>query len=119
VEPYVIAADVYSQPPYLGRGGWTWYTGSAAWAWRLGIEAVLGLRKEGNTLRLEPTIPPAWDGYELKYRHGTSLYTIRVHNPGHVAQGTCAITVDGQPLPEAAIPLQDDGLEHAVEITMG
>jgi len=119
VEPYVIAADVYSQPPYVGRGGWTWYTGSAAWAWRLGIEAVLGLRKEGNTLRLEPTIPPAWDGYELKYRHGTSLYTIRVHNPGHVAQGTCAITLDGQPLPEAAIPLQDDGLEHAVEITMG
>ncbi|MHB9031975.1 MAG: GH36-type glycosyl hydrolase domain-containing protein, partial [Anaerolineae bacterium] len=68
VEPYVVCADIYSQPPYRGRGGWTWYTGSAAWMYRLGLEAILGFSKRGNNLRIEPVIPPEWDGYEINYR---------------------------------------------------
>jgi len=119
VEPYVIAADVYSQPPYTGRGGWTWYTGSAGWAWRLGVEAVLGLHKEGDILRIAPAIPPAWDGYEMRYRHGEALYTIRVQNPEHVASGVREITLDGTVLADGAIPLVDDGAEHVVEVVMG
>ncbi|MHB1317041.1 MAG: GH36-type glycosyl hydrolase domain-containing protein, partial [Anaerolineae bacterium] len=119
VEPYVIAADVYSEPPYVGRGGWTWYTGSASWAWRLGIEAVLGLIKEGEALRIKPTIPPAWDGYEVRYRQGGALYTVRVHNPEHVSQGIRQITFDGEPLAEGMVPLVDDGQAHAVEVVMG
>ncbi len=119
VEPYVIAADVYSQPPYVGRGGWTWYTGSAGWAWRLGIEGVLGLHKEADTLRIAPAIPPAWDGYEIRYRHGEALYIIRVANPEHVAGGVREITLDGEPLPSAVIPLRDDGREHTVEVVLG
>ncbi|NLD42933.1 MAG: glycosyltransferase 36 associated protein, partial [Chloroflexi bacterium] len=119
VEPYVIAADIYSEPPYTGRGGWTWYTGSASWAWRLGIEAVLGLRKVGDMLRIAPAIPPAWDGYEIRYRHGAALYTIRVQNPDHVASGVRAVTADGEPLSGSAIRLTDDGAEHTVVVTLG
>jgi cyclic beta-1,2-glucan synthetase len=119
VEPYVIAADVYSQPPYVQRGGWTWYTGSASWAWRLGIEAVLGLTKEGNTLHIAPVIPPAWDGYEIRYSHGGALYIIHVHNPEHVAQSVREIALDGESLTGGVIPLADDGREHAVEVVLG
>ncbi len=119
VEPYVICADIYSRPPYLRRGGWTWYTGSAAWMHRLGLEAILGFHKVGNTLRIDPVIPPAWDGYEIRYRFGSSSYLIQVHNPQHVSCHVSRILLDGLPLPDSLIPLIDDGLEHLADLTLG
>src|SRR5699024_3480320 len=80
VEPYVMAADVYSAPPYEGRGGWTWYTGAAAWMYRLAIEWLLGFKKDGNILKIEPCIPDEWREFTLHYRHGSTLYSIRVKN---------------------------------------
>ncbi|MCG7854156.1 MAG: protein ndvB, partial [Methanosarcinaceae archaeon] len=87
VEPYVVAADVYGMPPYNGRGGWTWYTGSAGWMYRLGIEAILGLRKKGSVLKIDPCIPKNWSEYELSYKHGKTVYRIRVENTNGVSRG--------------------------------
>ena len=87
VEPYVVCADIYSVPPHLRRGGWTWYTGSAAWLYRLGIEGVLGLHKHGDALSFDPVIPAAWDGFELTYRYGATRYQIQVSNPNHCQRG--------------------------------
>ncbi len=119
VEPYVVCADLYSRPPYVRRGGWTWYTGSAAWMYRLGLEAMLGFHKIGNTLHIEPVIPPAWDGFEIRYRFGQSVYLIEVNNPEHVAHHVRQILLDGQPLNDGSIPLVDDKQEHRVVVTMG
>lgn len=119
VEPYVICADIYSRPPYLRRGGWTWYTGSAAWMYRLGLEAILGLHKIGNTLKIDPVIPPAWDGFEIHYRCGQAVYHIQVKNPQHVDRHVAQLVLDGQPLMDGSIPLVDDQREHAVVVTMG
>jgi cellobiose phosphorylase len=119
VEPYVICADIYSRPPFLGRGGWTWYTGSAAWMYRLGVEAMLGFKKIGNLLRIEPVIPPAWDGFDLRYRYGETIYTIQVHNPDHVATHVRQLVVDKENITNMAITLVDDHRDHHVEVTMG
>jgi cyclic beta-1,2-glucan synthetase len=119
VEPYVISADIYSQPPFVRRGGWTWYTGSAAWVYRLGLEAILGFQKVGNTLQIHPVIPPHWDGVEIRYQFGDSVYNIQVENPEHVAQGIRQIILDGQSLNENSIGLVDDRQEHRVVVTMG
>ncbi|MHB1295388.1 MAG: GH36-type glycosyl hydrolase domain-containing protein [Anaerolineae bacterium] len=119
VEPYVIAADVYSVSPHVGRGGWTWYTGSASWFYRLGVEGILGLRRAGDTLRIEPHIPPHWQGYQVTYRHGQSSYEIVVENPAGVGHGVQRVTLDGEPLPQGAIPLRNDGQPHQVVVTMG
>jgi cyclic beta-1,2-glucan synthetase len=119
VEPYVVAADVYSVEPHVGRGGWTWYTGSAGWMMRVGLEAILGLRREGNTLRIAPCIPMDWPGYELIYRHSSTGYHIRVENPAGVNQGVKRVMMDGNILPDANIPLLDDGRPHEVHVLMG
>ncbi len=119
VEPYVICADVYSAPPYVRRGGWTWYTGSAAWMYRLGLEAILGLRKIGNTLNIHPVIPPNWDGFEIRYQFGESTYLIRVDNPEHDPQQVKQILVDGRSLSSPSIPLVDDKSEHRVTLILG
>ncbi len=119
VEPYVVCADIYSQLPYVRRGGWTWYTGSAAWVYRLGLEAILGFRKVGNSLRIDPVIPPDWDGFEIRYQFGNSVYWIKVNNPEHVNQHVRQILLDGQPLNDGSIPLIDDHCEHRVVVTMG
>ena len=120
VEPYVICADIYSRAPYVRRGGWTWYTGSAAWMYRLGLEAILGFRKTGNILHITPIIPPAWDGFEIRYQFGKSVYLIQVHNPEHVTSHVRQILLDGQPLlNDGYIPLVDDQQEHGVVVTMG
>jgi cyclic beta-1,2-glucan synthetase len=118
VEPYVVAADVYSVEPYVGRGGWTWYTGSAGWMYRLGVEAILGLRRVGDVLRIDPCIPRDWPGYELTYRHGETSYRIRVGNPDGVNRGVRVVTLDGEVLPGEEIPLLDDGQQHEVEVLM-
>ncbi|MEW5827537.1 MAG: glucoamylase family protein [Chloroflexota bacterium] len=117
VEPYVVAADVYSVPPHTGRGGWTWYTGSASWMYRLGLEAILGLGREGDRLRIQPAIPKDWPAYEVTYRFGGSRYRIRVENgrDGQVA----SLTLDGKPLASDSIPLVDDGREHEVKLVLG
>ena len=119
VEPYVICADIYSAAPYVRRGGWTWYTGSAAWMYRLGLEAILGFKKIGNTLHIDPVIPPAWDGFEIRYQFGGSGYLIEVHNPEHVSRHVLEILLDGQRLIDNNIPLIDDRQEHRVVVTMG
>jgi cyclic beta-1,2-glucan synthetase len=119
VEPYVICADIYSQPPFVRRGGWTWYTGSAAWMYRLGLEAILGFRKMANTLSINPVIPPDWDGYEIVYKFRSATYRIRVNNPDHVTQHIRQILLDEELLNTGSIPLLDDNREHRVVVTMG
>ena len=119
VEPYVSAADVYSQDPWLRRGGWTWYTGSAAWLYRLGIENLLGFHKEGDKLHINPVIPPNWDGFLIQYRYGNAVYKIQVHNPLHRGRGVGGVVIDGEQQPTHLIHLLDDGQEHRVDITLG
>ena len=94
VEPYVLAADIYAEPPHPGRGGWTWYTGSAGWMQRAGLVSILGLRKRGNQLRLDPCIPKDWPGFDLTIRHGAGLYRIGVENPDQVSQGIAVAAID-------------------------
>ena len=119
VEPYVICADIYSQPPYVRRGGWTWYTGSAAWMYRLGLEAILGFKKIGNTLHIDPVLPPEWDGFEIRYQFGESVYWIQVENPEHVTRNVLKISLDGKPLDIGSIPLVDDHNEHRAVVVLG
>ena len=119
VEPYVIAADVYGVEPHVGRGGWSWYTGSAGWMYRLGIEAILGLRRRADVLDIQPCIPPDWDAFEVDYRYGASSYRIRVENPHHVARGVETVTVDGHTQPTRCVPLRDDARVHAVIVRLG
>ncbi len=119
VEPYVISADIYSKPPYLHRGGWTWYTGSAAWMYRLGLTAILGFKKTGNILHIDPAIPPTWDGFEIRYQFGATFFKIKVDNPQHLAHHVQVVKLDGKMLEDHAIRLVDDGQEHKVEVIMG
>ena len=119
VEPYVIAADVYGVEPHTGRGGWTWYTGSSGWFYRLGLEALLGLQLAGGALRFDPVIPPAWDGFEMTYRVGGRLLRISVRNPNHVACGVVSVRMDGVEQVDGSVPLADGTGEHQVEVLMG
>jgi cyclic beta-1,2-glucan synthetase len=121
VEPYVASADVYSQPPHVGRGGWTWYTGSAGWLYRAGVEWILGLRVEGATLRIDPCVPKTWRGFEIIFRYHSARYEIAVSNPNAVSRGVAHAELDGATLPEdqACIELVDDGATHHVHVTLG
>jgi cyclic beta-1,2-glucan synthetase len=119
VEPYAVAADVYSEPPHTGHGGWTWYTGSAGWMLRLGLEAILGLERVGDGLRFRPCIPPEWPGYRIDYRYGESVYRIEVENPEGAGKGVREVTLDGEVVPEGRVPLVDDGQTHTVHVTLG
>src|SRR5204862_6805662 len=84
VEPYVVAPDVDTATGHLGRGGWTWYTGSASWMYRVGLEAILGFRKSGRELTIRPCTPAAWPRYTISFRYGRREYDIVVHDPGAV-----------------------------------
>jgi len=121
VEPYAVAADVYSVAPLVGRGGWTWYTGSAGWLYRAGLESILGFHKQGNRLLLTPCIPKHWPRFEIAFRHASARYEIAVENPNGVSRGVVSTVVDGKPLSEGTslIPLQDDGATHRVRIVLG
>jgi cyclic beta-1,2-glucan synthetase len=121
VEPYVVAADVYSEPPHVGRGGWTWYTGSAGWMYRAGLEWILGFRVRGATLLLDPCVPKAWRGFEIFFRYKSARYEIGVENPRGVSRGVARVEIDGVALAETAtsIPLADDGATHRVRVTLG
>src|ERR1700722_12201762 len=110
VEPYVVAGDIYAEPPHVGRGGWTWYTGSAGWLYRTGMEWILGFRVRGMMLNIDPCIPRSWPGYSIDFRYHSALYRIKVENPSSVSRGVALTEMDGKLLPGAAtIPLADDG----------
>ncbi|MEO6595932.1 MAG: carbohydrate-binding protein, partial [Planctomycetota bacterium] len=119
VEPYVVAADVYAHPAHLGRGGWTWYTGSAAWMYRLGLESILGLSRHGDSFAIAPCIPGSWPAFVVRWRHGRSAYEIAVENPTGITRGVVEATLDGVAVDAAAIPLIDDGATHRVRVVMG
>jgi len=119
VEPYVVAADIYGHPPHTGRGGWTWYTGSAGWLYRVGLESILGFHREGNSLRLDPCIPGNWPRFELSYRFGSTTYHLVVENPSGVERGIQSVWLDDSRRDDNAIPLTDDGRKHEVRLVLG
>jgi len=118
VEPYAIAGDVYSCPPHVGRGGWTWYTGSAAWLYRVMLEWILGLKRRGNRLGFCPCIPSEWPGFEIVYRFRSATYRIKVENPDHLASGEVSVRLDDQRLADPTISMVDDGQDHQVRVTL-
>lgn len=121
VEPYVMAADVYTEPPHVGRGGWTWYTGSAGWMYQAGIESILGFRLRGTTLVIDPCIPRAWPGFEISFRYHSSRYQIVVENPHGLCRGVVSVELDDEVLAHngATVPLVDDGRTHRVRVVLG
>ncbi|MGA2703308.1 MAG: glucoamylase family protein [Isosphaeraceae bacterium] len=119
LEPYVVAGDVFSQPPLAGRGGWSWYTGSAAWLYRAGLESILGLRRSGDRLTLDPCIPPEWKGFEISYQYRSATYRITVENPQGLERGIATIRVDGRSREDGTILLTDDEQSHDVRVFMG
>ena len=115
VEPYVVAADVYAATPHTGRGGWTWYTGSAGWMYRLIVESLLGLRLEGSQLRFTPCLPADWEGFKMHYRYRETVYHIAVlQTPA--GNGEMRVSVDGIEQDDKTIPLVDDHKEHWGEV---
>jgi cyclic beta-1,2-glucan synthetase len=120
VEPYVLAADIYSEHPHARRGGWTWYTGAAGWFYRAGVESILGLQVQGDQLVFNPCIPKAWQSYRISYQHETSRYEITVENPNAVTRGITLIELDGISQSEGnSITLQNDGQVHQVRVVLG
>ena len=116
-EPYVVAADIYSVPPNNGRGGWTWYTGSAGWMYQLVIEWLFGIHLEGETLKLAPCMPAEWKSFSIDYRHHTSLYHIVLSN-SEAGQRDMVLTIDGIRKEGGVIQLVDDGAKHTIEILL-
>jgi cyclic beta-1,2-glucan synthetase len=120
VEPYVMSGDVYAEPPHVGRGGWTWYTGSAGWFYRAGIEWILGFRVRGTILSIDPCIPRSWPNYSINFRYHSATYKIKVENPRGVSRGVARVEYDGKAVPGPAnIPLVDDGIEHHILVILG
>lgn len=121
LEPYVVAADVYSKPPHVGRGGWSWYTGAAGWMQRAGVEYVLGLRIQGAFLHLDPCIPRTWPGYEVTLRHGSDRYEITVENPDGVCGGVAIVEYDGVIVHQRPLRLafKGDGQTHSIIVKLG
>jgi len=121
VEPYVVAADICTAAPHIGRGGWTWYTGSASWMYRLLVESLLGIERVGTALTLAPHPPRDWPSYTIRYRYYETTYRITVHHPGHGVREPGPIRtmhVDGVEQTEHMIMLTDDHQEHVVEIEL-
>ena len=118
VEPYVVAADVYAVAPHMGRGGWTWYTGSAGWMYRLLIETFLGVNLEGNQLIINPRLPKSWPNCKIHYRYQKTVYHISITRIAVGSIQESRLTLDGEILPGDRLPLQDDGREHFVELTI-
>jgi cyclic beta-1,2-glucan synthetase len=120
VEPYVVAADVYSEPPHVGRGGWTWYTGSAGWMYRAGLESILGFRLRGARLVIDPCIPRAWPGFQIVFRYRSARYDIAVENPRGVSRGVSSVNVDGVSLAsDGGVTLVDDAKTHRIRVVLG
>jgi cyclic beta-1,2-glucan synthetase len=121
VEPYIVAADIYSVPPHVGRGGWTWYTGSAGWMQRAGVESILGLRIQGKVLHLDPCIPKGWPSFEMTVRNGSARYEITVENPDGVSRGILSADLDGTSITEhpLRVPLAADDATHRLYVRLG
>jgi len=116
VEPYVISADIYSMEPHGGRGGWTWYTGSAGWMYRLIVETLFGLDVENDRLHLNPCLPEAWDSFKLHYRYRETCYHLVVSRLDKDSSGEERLVLDGKKISGKTIPLLDDHREHHVEL---
>ena len=114
-EPYVISADIYSVDPHSGRGGWSWYTGSAGWTYRLITESLLGITRHGDAISIHSKLPQDWPEITVTYQQGSSRYLITVRR----STGEYCVTLDGTPLAGDKIPLNDDGVEHRVEVELG
>ena len=120
VEPYVVAGDIYSEPPHVARGGWTWYSGSAGWLYRVGLESILGFRLQGMSLSIDPCVPRNWSNFSITFRYHSSVYKIKVENPSNVTRGIALTRVDGNLVPgKATISLVNDGAEHEILVVMG
>jgi cyclic beta-1,2-glucan synthetase len=119
VEPYVLAGDVYGAAPFVGRGGWTWYTGAAAWAWRLGVEAILGLRMEGGDLRVDPCIPPHWPGFEATVRIGDQRCHVVVDNASGTGRDVRSITLDGVASAASLVQLGSGSSLRELRVVLG
>jgi cellobiose phosphorylase len=119
VEPYVVPSDVYSLGSHVGRGGWTWYTGAAAWIYRVWLEEVFGFQRRGDTLTINPVIPKDWPGFRLHYRYKDTRYRIVVENPDHCSRGVTLVELDGTAVPDKVVMLQDDAQPHEVRVVLG
>jgi cellobiose phosphorylase len=117
-EPYVIAADIYGEPPHAGRGGWSWYTGAAGWLYRVGIENIIGFVKKGDKLFLNPCVPKSWSKFEIEYHYGGSVYHITVKNPHKICSGRVKLTIDEVPSEQEYINLHDDGKHHYADVLL-
>jgi cyclic beta-1,2-glucan synthetase len=117
----VVAADVYSNPRHVGRGGWTWYSGSAGWMQRAGIESILGLLLQGGMLHLDPCIPTAWPRFSITLRHRSACYEIEVENPDGAGTGIASAALDDAPIEARPlrVALADDGKTHRLRIRLG
>jgi cellobiose phosphorylase len=118
VEPYVVAADVYTNAQHAGRGGWTWYTGSAGWMYRLITESLLGLHLEVGRMRIEPLFPEEWNSFDVHYRYRETFHHIHVLRTGR-GNAVVRVTLDGRDQPDKWLPLSDDRKEHYVEVEIG
>jgi len=116
VEPYVMAADVYGVAPHVGRGGWTWYTGSAGWMYQLILESFLGLKREGDTLRFDPCVPQDWKSFKVKYTFKDTTYFIEVFQ--EEGEQAMQLILDDVPQEKAILPLRDDQVEHRVVVKL-
>ena len=119
VEPYVMPGDVYSLAGHVGRGGWTWYTGAAAWTYRVWLEEILGFQRRGDTLTINPVIPEDWPGFRLRYRFQNTIYRIAVENPNHCSRGVTLVELDGVATASKIVTLRDDALPHEVRVVLG
>ena len=117
-EPYVLAGDVYSEAPLAGRGGWTWYTGSASWLYRIALEDILGFQLRGNKLTLGPCVPANWPSYEITYKYKSATYQIQVENKPGGSGAVRSVTVDGVAALGGVIELADDGRTYTVRVVL-
>ena len=115
----MLDGDVYARPPHAGRGGWSWYTGSAGWLYRAGLEHILGLRGRGDHFTINPCVPSSWTTFSITWKHRGATYEIEVSNPDRVWTGVMKAEIDGQAVDPQLIPNASDGGTHAVRITMG
>src|SRR5256885_4672674 len=119
VEPYVMPGDVYTLAGQVGRGGWTWYTGAAAWTYRVWLEEILGFQRRGDKLTINPVIPKDWPGFRLRYRFGNTIYHIGVENPDHCSRGVALVELDGAAVADKIVTLHDDAQPHGVRGVLG
>jgi cyclic beta-1,2-glucan synthetase len=119
VEPYVLAADVYRLDGHIGRGGWTWYTGSASWMYRVWIEEVFGLTVRGERLTIDPVLPSSWKQVSVTYRREKAVYEITIENPEGVGKGVAWVELDGRRLEDRVIPIEERLIKHRVRVRLG